>query len=56
MTDFANVFETFIKTATELETSKTLEQKFIYTHGINEHFSFDYFILVFHVIMLPPIA
>ena len=44
------------------ESRKTLEQKFISQtgthnpHGINERFSFDKFIFVYHVTMLPPIA
>jgi len=44
------------------ESRKNLEQKFIfqigtlYPHGINERFSFNKFILVFHVAMFLPIA
>jgi len=44
------------------ESRKNLEQKFIFQigtlnpYGINERFSFNQFILVFHVAMFPPIA
>ena len=44
------------------ESRKNLEQKFIFQigtlnpHGINERFSFNYFILVFHVAMFLPIV
>ena len=49
----------------DTETCKTLEKYFIFQigalnsvnpHGIYESFSFDYFIVVFHAAMLPPIA
>ena len=44
------------------ESRKNLEQKFIFQigtlnpHGINERFSFNLYIPIFHVAMLPPIA
>ena len=44
------------------ESRKNLEQKFIFEigtlnpHGINERFSFNQYIPIFHVAMLPPIA
>ena len=44
------------------ESRKNLEQKFIFQigtlnpHGINERFSFNSYIPIFHVAMLPPIA
>ena len=44
------------------ESRKNLEQKFIFQtgtlnpHGINERFLFNYYIPIFHVAMLPPIA
>ena len=44
------------------ESRKNLEQKFIFQigilnpHGVNERFSFNSYIPIFHVAILPPIA